>query len=160
MPAITPCLWMDDEGEEAAAFYVSVFPNSRILGTVAYNDVGPGEAGKTMLVEFELDGTAFTIVNGGPLFTFDEAVSFQIDCGSQDEVDHYWDALVDGGSESQCGWLKDRYGLSWQVVPRQLKELTEGRDPAVAARVMEALLQMKRIDIAALEAAAGATPAG
>jgi len=154
MNKITPCLWFDGQAEEAAAFYCSVFKNSRVVTTVPYTEAGPGEPGTTLLVEFELDGTAFTAVNGGPEFTFDEAVSFQIDCADQGEVDYFWDTLTaDGGQESQCGWLKDRYGLSWQVVPSRLPAIFAGAGEG-ATRAMRALLEMKKIDIAALERAA------
>ena len=154
MNKITPCLWFDGQAAEAAAFYCSVFKNSRILTDAPYTEAGPGEPGSTLLVEFELDGTKFTAVNGGPEFTFDEAVSFQIDCADQGEVDYFWDALTaDGGQESQCGWLKDKFGLSWQVVPRRLPEIFSGGGEA-ATRAMKAMLEMKKIDIAALERAA------
>ncbi|HUQ40756.1 MAG TPA: VOC family protein [Acidimicrobiales bacterium] len=154
MPKTTPCLWFDDEGEEAAAFYTSVFPNSRVTGTVPYTEAGPGEAGTTMLVKFELDGQDFQAINGGPLFTFSEAISFQIDCEDQDEVDYYWNALTaDGGEETQCGWLRDKFGLSWQVVPTALAEIFASCDAQASQRVMQAMLGMTRIDIAALQAA-------
>ena len=157
MPAITPCLWFDTQGEEAATFYVSVFPNSRILSTSHYGDAGPGPAGSVLTVEFELDGQPFTALNGGPEFTFSEAVSFQIDCANQEEVDYYWSGLtVDGGEEGPCGWVKDRFGLSWQVVPRRLVELLADPDAARAQRAMQAMLGMKKLDVAALEAAADA----
>ena len=154
MPRITPNLWFDDDGEAAARFYVSVFPNSEITGITRYGEVGPGEAGAVMTVSFVLDGEPFTIINGGPQFTFDEAVSFEIRCADQAEVDHYWDKLTDGGEESQCGWLKDRFGLSWQVVPEGWEALLTSSDPARAERAMAAMLGMKKLDIAALEAAA------
>jgi len=157
MPAITPCLWFDTQGEEAATFYVSVFPNSRILSTSHYGDAGPGPAGSVLTVEFELDGHPFTALNGGPEITFSEAVSFQIDCADQEEVDHYWSGLtVDGGEEGPCGWAKDRFGLSWQVVPRRLVELLADPDAARGQRAMKAMLEMKKIDIGAIEAAAAA----
>ena len=117
MPRITPCLWFDTEGEEAATFYTSVFPNSRITRTTHYGSAGPRDEGTVMTVEFELDGEPFVALNGGPDFTFDEAISFQIDCETQDEVDSYWATLSDGGEEGPCGWVKDRFGLSWQIVP-------------------------------------------
>jgi predicted 3-demethylubiquinone-9 3-methyltransferase (glyoxalase superfamily) len=154
MPRITPNLWFDDDGEEAAEFYVSVFPNSEITGITRYGEVGPGEAGAVMTVSFVLDGEPFTIINGGPQFTFDEAVSFEISCADQAEVDHYWDRLTEGGEESQCGWLKDRFGLSWQVVPAGWEEMLTGPDQARIERAMAAMLGMKKLDIAALEAAA------
>lgn len=158
MPAITPCLWFDGQAEEAARFYVSVFPNSRILSVNPAPEGTPGvSAGDALTVEFELDGAHLTGLNGGPQFHFDEAISFQIDTADQAETDHYWDALTaDGGEESVCGWLKDRFGLSWQVVPRRLTELTTDADPQRAARAIAAMLQMRRIDIAAIEAAADA----
>jgi predicted 3-demethylubiquinone-9 3-methyltransferase (glyoxalase superfamily) len=157
MPKITPFLWYDKEAEEAANLYVSIFPNSKITEIAHYGGVGPGEPGSVMTVAFELDGNAFTAINGGPHFKLTEAVSFTIDCKDQAEVDYYWEKLTaDGGEESQCGWLKDRYGLSWQVTPRRLIELTTNADPAVARRAMEAMLTMKKIDIAAIEAAAKA----
>jgi predicted 3-demethylubiquinone-9 3-methyltransferase (glyoxalase superfamily) len=157
MPRITPNLWFDTEAEEAAEFYVSVFPNSRITEVSHYGEAGPREAGTVLTVEFELDGQPFTALNGGPQFTFDEAVSFQIDCADQDEVDHYWDKLIEGGgAESMCGWLKDRFGLSWQVVPRRLVELLADPDQDRSQRAMKAMLGMKKLDVAALEAAAAA----
>ena len=150
----TPCLGFDTQAEEAARYYTSVFKNSRIVSTVPYNEAGPGEPGTTMLVEFELDGQPFTAVNGGPLFTFSEAISFQIACEDQGEVDYYWDTLTaDGGEESQCGWLKDKYGLSWQVVPTALPRIMNG-DPESVLRASKALFSMRKIDIAALERAA------
>jgi predicted 3-demethylubiquinone-9 3-methyltransferase (glyoxalase superfamily) len=151
---ITPCLWFDTEGEEAAAFYVSIFKNSRILNIARYGDAGPRPAGSAMTVLFELDGQRFVALNGGPEFTFSEAISFQIDCRSQEEVDEYWSRLGDGGEEGPCGWLKDRYGVSWQIVPARLTELLGDPNPATSERVMRAMLQMKKIDIAALEQAA------
>jgi predicted 3-demethylubiquinone-9 3-methyltransferase (glyoxalase superfamily) len=154
MPHITPNLWFDGNGEEAAEFYVSVFPNSEITATTRYGEVGPGEAGSVMTVGFVLDGQPFTIINGGPMFTFDEAVSFEIRCADQAEVDYYWDRLTDGGEESQCGWLKDRYGLSWQVVPDGWEAMLTDPDPARVERAMAAMLGMRKLDIAALQAAA------
>jgi predicted 3-demethylubiquinone-9 3-methyltransferase (glyoxalase superfamily) len=151
MTTITPCLWFDTEGEAAAAFYVSIFKNSRILNVAHYGEAGPRQAGSVMTVSFELDGQRFVALNGGPEFTFSEAISFQIDCHSQEEVDEYWSQLGDGGEEGPCGWLKDRYGVSWQIVPARLTELLKDPDPATSERVMRAMLQMKKIDIAALE---------
>jgi predicted 3-demethylubiquinone-9 3-methyltransferase (glyoxalase superfamily) len=156
MPRIIPNLWFDTEAEDAAEFYCSVFPNSRITDVLRYTDAGPGPAGTVVTVDFELDGRPFTAINGGPAFTFDEAVSFLIECADQDEVDHYWSLLTEGGEESQCGWLKDRYGLSWQVAPTLLLGLLQDPDPARAARATEAMLGMKKIDLAAIEAAADA----
>jgi predicted 3-demethylubiquinone-9 3-methyltransferase (glyoxalase superfamily) len=158
MPAIIPCLWFDGQAEEAARFYVSVFPNSRVLSVNPAPEGTPdGSAGDALTVEFELDGVRFTGLNGGPHFHFSEAISFQIDTADQAETDRYWDALLaDGGEESVCGWLKDRFGLSWQVVPRRLQELMTDADPGRSSRAMKAMLQMRRIDIAAIEAAAAA----
>ena len=156
MTKLTPCLWFDTQGEEAADFYTSVFANSRILDVSRYGEAGPRPAGTVMTVSFELDGQKFLALNGGPQFVFNEAISFQIDCRTQEEVDHYWDRLGEGGEEGPCGWLKDRYGVSWQVVPRRLSELLGDPDPETSQRVMGAMLQMGKIDIAALEDAAGA----
>ncbi len=157
MTRITPCLWFDTEGEEAAEFYTSVFPNSRIVDVGHYTEAGPRPAGAVMIVEFELDGQRFTALNGGPQFTFDEAISFQVSCKTQDEVDAYWSKLSEGGEEGPCGWLKDRFGVSWQIVPTAIPRLLASDDPARANRVMEAILGMKKIEIAELErVAAGA----
>jgi predicted 3-demethylubiquinone-9 3-methyltransferase (glyoxalase superfamily) len=154
---ITPNLWFDTQAEEAAAFYVSVFPNSRILAVTHYTEAGPREAGLVMAVQFELNGQRFVGINGGPNFTFDEAVSFEIDCESQEELDYFWERLTDGGEEGPCGWLKDRFGLSWQVVPTGMAELFADPDPARARRAMEAMLKMRKLDFAALQAAADGT---
>jgi predicted 3-demethylubiquinone-9 3-methyltransferase (glyoxalase superfamily) len=155
MPQITPNLWFDSQGEEAAEFYVSLFPNSKITNVTYYTDAGPGPAGTPVTVDFVLDGQSFTAINGGPAFTFDEAMSLLINCADQEEVDYYWGKLTaDGGQESQCGWCKDKYGLSWQVVPVQLNKLINDPDEQRRARGMRAMLQMKKIDIAALIAAA------
>jgi predicted 3-demethylubiquinone-9 3-methyltransferase (glyoxalase superfamily) len=151
---ITPNLWFDTEAEEAAGFYTSVFKNSRIVHVARYTEAGPRPAGMVMTVEFELDGQRFVGINGGPQFTFDEAVSFQINCEDQDEVDYYWERLSDGGKEGPCGWLKDRFGLSWQVVPGGMEELFSDPDPERARRAMEAMLGMSKLDIAALRDAA------
>jgi predicted 3-demethylubiquinone-9 3-methyltransferase (glyoxalase superfamily) len=156
MTRITPCLWFDTEGEEAAAFYVSLFKNSRITDVSRYGEAGPRPAGSVMVVSFELDGQPFTALNGGPEFTFDEAISFQIDCSSQDEVDRYWEGLTAGGEEGPCGWLKDRYGVSWQVVPSELITLLQDADAGRSQRAMAAMMTMKKIDIAAVRAAADA----
>jgi predicted 3-demethylubiquinone-9 3-methyltransferase (glyoxalase superfamily) len=156
MTSITPCLWFDDRLEEAAEFYTAIFPNSSIGHLARYTEAGPGEPGTVMAGEFTLDGTTFRAINGGPMFAFSEAVSFSISCGSQSEVDYYWDSLVDGGEESMCGWLKDRFGLSWQVVPTRLHELLSDPDPARATAAQEAMLRMQRIVVADLEAAADA----
>ena len=160
MPSIVPNLWFDTEAEQAAQFYVSIFPNSRVLSVLRYTEAGPGEPGTVVTVEWELDGQRFVGINGGPQFPFTEAVSFQIDCKDQAEVDHYWDRLTDGGEEVQCGWLKDRYGVSWQVVPEALVELLGDPDPGRASRATEAMLAMKKLDIAALRAAADGVPVG
>ena len=150
-PKIIPNLWYDTEAGEAAEFYCSVFKNSRIVNVARYTEAGPREAGTVMTVEFELDGERFVGINGGPQFSFSEAVSFMIDCTDQDEVDYYWNRLVDGGEESQCGWLKDRFGLSWQIVPERLFELLGDSDPARAAAATRAMLGMRRIVVAELE---------
>jgi len=155
---ITPNLWFDTEAEEAAGFYVSVFANSRIVHVAHYTEAGPRPAGTVMIVEFELDGQRFIAINGGPQFTFDEAVSFQINCETQDEVDFYWERLTEGGKESQCGWLKDRYGLSWQVVPSGMDELFADPDPQRAQRAMQAMFGMNKLDIAKLRSAADGVP--
>ena len=154
MPGITPNLWFDTEGEEAAQFYTSVFPDSRITDVTHYGEAGPRPAGTVMTVSFELDGQKFVAINGGPEFEFSESVSFEISCTDQDEVDHYWSKLSEGGEEGPCGWLKDRYGLSWQVVPKRLIELISDSDPETTKCVMEAMLQMRKLDVAELEAAA------
>jgi predicted 3-demethylubiquinone-9 3-methyltransferase (glyoxalase superfamily) len=154
MPQITPNLWFDTQGLEAAEFYVSVFPNSKITNVLYYGDAGPGPAGTVVTVDFLLDGQPFTAINGGPQFTFDEAVSLMIGCADQDEVDYYWDKLLDGGQESQCGWLKDRYGLSWQVVPVELIELLGDPDPQRANRATTAMLAQRKIILSEIKAAA------
>jgi predicted 3-demethylubiquinone-9 3-methyltransferase (glyoxalase superfamily) len=154
MQKITPCLWFDTEGEEAATFYTSVFPNSRIGDVVRYGAAGPREEGTVMTVSFELDGQTFVALNGGPEFTFNEAVSFQVSCETQEEVDAFWSKLSAGGEEGPCGWLKDRYGVSWQIVPTVLPELIGDPDPEKSQRVMQAMLTMKKIEIDALERAA------
>jgi predicted 3-demethylubiquinone-9 3-methyltransferase (glyoxalase superfamily) len=155
MDTITPCLWFDNEGEDAANFYVSVFPDSRILDITPYPGDGPS-AGRTMTVLFELRGQKFTVLNGGPQFTHSEAISFQVPCDSQEEIDRYWAALGDGGEEGPCGWVKDRFGVSWQVFPSRLEELIGGSDPAAASRAMDAMMKMGKIDLAKIEEAAGA----
>ena len=155
---IVPNLWFDTEGEEAAEFYVSVFPNSRVLNVARYTDAGPRETGTVMTVEFELDGQRFVGINGGPQFSFDEAVSFQVTCESQEELDYYWERLSEGGQEGPCGWLKDRFGLSWQVVPKGMDEVFADPDPERARRAMQAMLKMGKIDIAALRRAADGAP--
>jgi predicted 3-demethylubiquinone-9 3-methyltransferase (glyoxalase superfamily) len=158
---ITPFLWFDDQAEEAARFYTSVFPNSHVNEVVRYSDSGPGPAGSVMTVRFQLDGSELVALNGGPVNSgFNLAVSFVVDCKSPDEVDYYWAALTDGGEEGQCGWLKDRYGLSWQVVPDGLPALLSDPDPNRAERAMQAMLSMRKLDLPAMErAAAGEEPA-
>ena len=156
MQKITPCLWFDTEGEDAATFYTSIFPNSRITDVARYGSAGPRPEGTVMTVSFELDGLKFVALNGGPQFTFNEAVSFQVLCESQDEVDAYWSKLSEGGEEGPCGWLKDKFGLSWQIVPTRLPELLEDRDREKSQRVMAAMLEMRKIDVEALERAAAA----
>jgi predicted 3-demethylubiquinone-9 3-methyltransferase (glyoxalase superfamily) len=156
MTEISPCLWFDTDGEDAANFYVSVFPNSKILDVARYGEAGPRDAGTVMTVSFELDGKKFTALNGGPEFSFTEAISFQVSCTSQDEVDAYWSKLAEGGEEGPCGWLKDRYGVSWQIVPTALPELLLDADQEKAQRVMAAMLKMRKIDIGELERAAAA----
>jgi len=151
---IIPNLWFDTEAEEAAAFYTSVFPNSRIVNVAHYTEAGPREAGMVMVVEFELDGQRVVAINGGPDFTFSEAISLQIECETQEEIDRYWERLTDGGEEHQCGWLKDRFGLSWQVTPTGIDALFGGPDRERARRAMEAMFTMKKLDIAELQAAA------
>ena len=156
---IRPNLWFDTQAEEAAAFYCSVFDNSRIVGVARYPEGAPGPAGTVMTVEFELDGQRFIGINGGPQFTFSEAVSFMITCQTQEEIDYYWERLTDGGEEGPCGWLKDRYGLSWQVVPAGMDELFADPDTSRADRAMKAMLGMRKLDIAALRSAADGVPA-
>jgi predicted 3-demethylubiquinone-9 3-methyltransferase (glyoxalase superfamily) len=151
---IAPNLWFDTQAEEAAEFYTSVFPNSRIVSVARYPEGAPREAGMVMTVEFELDGQRVVGINGGPEFTFDEAVSLQINCKDQDEVDYYWEKLTDGGQEGPCGWLKDRFGLSWQVTPEGMDEIFSDPDPARAQRAMQAMLQMRKRDAEALRRAA------
>ena len=155
MQKISPFLWFDSNAEEAANFYVSIFEDSKILKIARYGEAGPGPAGSVMVVNFQIEGQDFIALNGGPLFKFTEAISFVISCQTQEEVDHYWNKLTaDGGQESQCGWLKDKYGLSWQVTPTILGELLADKDQKKAQRVMQAMLQMKKMDIAALQRAA------
>ena len=156
MPKLIPNLWFDTQGLEAAEFYCSIFPTSRVTNVTHYNDANPEQAGQVVTVEFELDGQPLVAINGGPQFTFDEAVSLAIPCADQAEADRYYDKLVEGGEESACGWLKDRYGFSWQVYPVALEKLLNDPDPARAARATTAMYGMKRIDLAAIEAAADA----
>jgi predicted 3-demethylubiquinone-9 3-methyltransferase (glyoxalase superfamily) len=153
MQKITPFLWFDNNAEEAIDFYVSVFKNSKVGNLTRYGDAGPGPAGTVMIGTFQLAGQDFIALNGGPQFKFTEAISFSIDCETQEEVDEYWKKLTAGGEESMCGWLKDKFGLSWQVIPRQLGEMMGDKDPEKAKRVMNAMLQMKKIDIAVLKQA-------
>jgi len=154
MQKISTCLWFDNEAEEAAKFYVSIFPNSKIIGVATYTDVGPGPSGSVMTVDFELDGKPFIALNGGPLFKFSEAISLVINCETQKEIDDYWERLSAGGKIQQCGWLKDRYGLSWQVVPTLLAtEMRQTNDPARLNRVMKVVLESVKLDIAKLKAA-------
>jgi len=160
MPKITPCLWFDTQAEDAANFYTSIFKNSRIIEVSRYGEAGPKPAGTVLTVVFELDGQRITALNGGPEFRFDEAVSFQVDCVDQAEVDYFWERLTDGGEESMCGWLKDRFGFSWQIVPRRMMELLGDPDPDRAQRAMAAMLQMRKLDVSELERAAAGEGAG
>ena len=155
MPKITPFLWFDDQAEQAVDFYTSVFPNSKILEVARHGEAGPGPAGSVMLLRFELDGNEFLALNGGPdHYDFDESISFVIDCATQAEVDRYWAALTDGGEEIVCGWLKDRFGLRWQVVPSELPAILGDPDPERAQRAMQAMMTIKKLDIDALKEAA------
>jgi predicted 3-demethylubiquinone-9 3-methyltransferase (glyoxalase superfamily) len=156
MQKITPCLWFDTDGEEAANFYTSVFNNSRILDIARYGAAGPGPEGAVMTVTFELDGQKFVALNGGPQFTFNEAISFQVSCETQDEVDYFWSNLSEGGEEGPCGWLKDKYGVSWQIVPTALVELISDPDAVKSQEAIKAMLGMRKIDIEALQRASGA----
>ena len=150
---ITPFLWFDNQAEEAADFYTSVFKNSKIVTVTRYGDAGPGPKGSAMTVAFELDGQSFIALNGGPHFKFCEAVSFVVNCGTQEELDDFWKKLSDGGQQVECGWLKDKYGLSWQIVPTILGQLMKSGDPRRSQRVMQALMKMKKLDIATLKKA-------
>jgi len=156
MQKITPFLWFDDQAEEAANFYTSLFKNSKIGTITHYGAEGPGPKGTVMTVDFQIEGREFVALNGGPQFPFTEAVSFVVNCETQEEVDEFWEKLSAGGEKSRCGWLKDKFGLSWQVVPTLLMELMQDKDPAKAQRVMQAMLQMDKMDIAALKRAAEA----
>ena len=153
MQKITPFLWFDTQAEEAAKFYASVFKNSKVISTTRYGEAGPGPKGSVMTVEFDLEGQRFVGLNGGPQFKFTEAVSFVVNCTTQEEVDYFWEKLSEGGQEVQCGWLKDKYGLSWQVVPTILIEFLQDKDPVKAQRVMKAMMQMKKIEIEPLKRA-------
>ena len=152
-PKITPFLWFDHQAEEAATFYTSIFKNSKIETVTRYGDAGPGSKGSVMTIAFELDGQKFVGLNGGPHYQFTPAISFVVDCDGQEEVDHYWENLTAGGKEIQCGWLVDKYGVSWQIVPKALIEMLRDKDPVRSQRVMKAMFQMKKIDIASLKAA-------
>jgi len=156
MPRITPNLWFDTEGEEAAEHYVSIFPNSKVTNVTHYTAAGPRPEGTVLTVDFELDGQTFTAINGGPEFTFSEAVSFLVVCSGQEEIDYYWEKLSDGGEEGVCGWLKDRYGLSWQVVPEGWDDVFKDPDLRKPNAAMTALFGMKKIDVAAIQAAVDA----
>jgi predicted 3-demethylubiquinone-9 3-methyltransferase (glyoxalase superfamily) len=153
MRTISTCLWFDNQAEEAAEFYTSVFDDSKILSLSRVGEGGPGPAGQAITVEFEIEGRRFMALNGGPANNFTEAVSFVVDCADQEEVDRYWSALTQGGSESMCGWLKDRYGVSWQIVPSVLGSLIAGSDPEGSQRAMQAMLGMRKLDIAELQKA-------
>jgi predicted 3-demethylubiquinone-9 3-methyltransferase (glyoxalase superfamily) len=150
---ITPFLWFDNQAEEAAGFYVSLFKDSKVLSVSRYGDAGPGPKGSAMTVRFQLEGQEFLALNGGPTYKFTEAVSFLVNCDSQEEVDTLWSKLTAGGQEIQCGWLKDRYGLAWQIVPTAFMRMIEDKDPAQVGRVMQAMMKMKKFDIAQLEQA-------
>jgi predicted 3-demethylubiquinone-9 3-methyltransferase (glyoxalase superfamily) len=150
---ITPCLWFDDNAEEATNFYTSIFKNSKVLSIRRYGDAGPGPKGTVMTTTFELNGQEFLTINGGPLFKFTEATSFVVKCETQEEVDYYWDRLLDGGKPQACGWLKDKFGLSWQIVPSALYRLAGDSDPEKVNRVMQAMLKMIKLDIAELQKA-------
>jgi predicted 3-demethylubiquinone-9 3-methyltransferase (glyoxalase superfamily) len=154
MPKITPFLWFNDQAEEAMNFYVSIFKNSKAGTVTRYGDAGPGPKGSAMTASFQLDGVDFTALNGGPQFPFTEAVSFVVHCETQQEIDYYWDKLTAGGRPSQCGWLKDKFGLSWRVVPDVLPQLLKDPDPKKSQRVMQVLMQMTKLDIARLQQAA------
>ena len=160
MQKITTFLWFNNDAEEAANYYTSIFKNSKILDVSRYGDVGPGPKGPVMIVKFQLAGQEFVALNGGPQFKFTEAISLMVNCDNQQEIDELWRKLTAGGQESQCGWLKDKFGLSWQIVPTELGKLMSAKDPAKANRVMQALLQMEKLDIAKLQQAAeGKEPA-
>ena len=153
MQKITTCLWFDNNAEEAVNFYTSIFKNSKVLEVSRWGEGGPGPEGSVLTMRFQLEGQEFQALNGGPQFKFTEAISLSVDCQSQEEVDELWEKLTEGGSEDQCAWLKDRFGLSWQIVPRALPELLGDPDPEKSKRVMEAMLKMKKIDIKALQEA-------
>lgn len=157
MQKIVTNLWFDTEAEEAAEFYTSLFEDGRIVSTTHYTDAVPDKSGTVLTVEFELQGQRFVGINGGPLFEFSEAISLQVNCEDQDEIDYFWEKLTEGGAESECGWLKDRYGLSWQIVPEDVQEIFSDRDPAAAERAMNAMFKMRKLDIDALRRAAKGT---
>ena len=159
MQKITPFLWFDDQAEEAANFNTSIFKNSKVVSISRYGEAGPRPEGMVMTVTFRLDGQEFTALNGGPEFKFTEAISFFVNCETQEEVDELWEKLSEGGEEEQCGWLKDRYGVSWQIIPSALMEMLQDKDPEKSRRVMEAMLQMQKIDIKALKQACEAVAA-
>lgn len=154
MQKITPFLWFDDKAEEAMNFYVSIFKNSKVGSVTRYGEAGPGAKGSVMTATFQLEGQEFIALNGGPHFQFTEAISFSVDCKTQEEVDELWEKLSEGGQKSRCGWLKDKYGLSWQIVPTALNELLGDKDPEKSKRVMQAMLQMDKIEIKTLKQAA------
>jgi predicted 3-demethylubiquinone-9 3-methyltransferase (glyoxalase superfamily) len=154
MQPITPCLWFDGKAEEAANFYISVFRNSRIMSVARYGDAGPGPKGAAMIVNFQLEGQDFLALNGGPQYTFTPAISFLRTCETQREIDDLWTKLTGGGQESQCGWLTDKFGVSWQIVPSVLSKLMQDKDPARSKRVMESMLTMRKLDIKRLQDAA------
>ena len=162
MPKVTPFLWFDDQAEQAVDFYLSIFPESKILEVARHGEAGPGPAGTVMLIRFELDGNEFLALNGGPdHYGFDESISFVVDCATQDDVDRYWQALTDGGEEIACGWLKDRFGLRWQIVPSELPQLLGDPDPGRAQAAMQAMMTMKKLDIDVMRRAAdGVAPSG
>lgn len=153
MQKISPFLWFDNQAEDAMNFYISIFKNSKVLNISRYGDAGPGPKGTVMVTRFLLDGQEFTAINGGPIFKFTEAISFVVNCTTQEEVDHFWEKLSEGGNTSRCGWLKDKYGLSWQIVPETLGKLMSDPDPAKSGRVMQAMLQMTKLDIKTLQEA-------
>ena len=153
MQKITPFLWFDHQAEQAANFYVSVFKNAKVLGVSRYGDAGPGPKGSVMTVNFSIDGQEFVALNGGPHYKINPAISFVVNCTTQDEIDYYWTKLTEGGQEVQCGWLTDRFGVSWQVVPTVLAEYAMDKDPAKANRAMQAMMHMKKLDIAGLKRA-------
>jgi predicted 3-demethylubiquinone-9 3-methyltransferase (glyoxalase superfamily) len=153
MQKITPFLWFDDKAEEAMNFYVSIFKNSKVVSVTRYGDAGPGPKGTVMTATFQLEGQEFVALNGGPQFKFTEAISFVVNCETQEEVDSFWEKLSEGGEKSRCGWLKDKFGLSWQVVPTILEKMYQDKDPEKSQRVMKAMMQMDKMDIAALKQA-------